>query len=255
MSPLTHSAPSHYNPLLYVMILKFLDPYDGSSEDSDECHYTAGLLARRPRQHGYVCNHFLCRSRRFVTLQPPTSAPVEVTKREPEPRPPSTSTSTTTTTSTATPGTLPLQQPEDVQMDSGGSSSERWVSPWSSLSDRSGHRGPAGTTGSGHVCPEREDDRFEDSGLHDSTIRSPTPPASARSPPPPPPHPPPPRTAVSEGGSPFPGPSGSSKRSPGPSSDGCFLYKRKMMGLQGMEAVESGHRKKQCVVSMKEEPQ
>ena len=216
------------------MMLKFLDPYDGSSEDSDESHHTAGLLGRRPRQHGCVCSHFLCRSRRFVPPQPPASAPAEVTKRES--RPPS----------ATTPGPPPLpQQPADVQMDSDGSSSELWVSPWSPVCDPSGRRDPAGQTGSGHSCPEGEDERFEDSGLHRSTIRSPTPPPSVRSPP---------RTAEAVGEGPFPGPSGSSERSPGPSGYGCCLYKRKIMGPHGMEAVESGQRKKQCVVSMKEEP-
>ncbi|XP_059908728.1 uncharacterized protein LOC132458195 isoform X1 [Gadus macrocephalus] len=213
---------------------RYLDPYDGSSEDSDESRHAAGLLRGRPRQHGCARSHFLCRSRRLVPLQPPASAPLEVTKREPRARPPPSSTTTTTTTGSP----LLTQQAADVLMDSDGSSSELWVSPRSPVSGRRVCRDPAGRTGSGHGRPEGEDDRFEDSGLH-SAIRSPTPPPCARSPP---------RTAGAAG------PSGPSDRSPGPSSDGCCLYKRKMMGPHVTGVGESGQRKRQCVVSMKEEP-
>ncbi|KAJ3613884.1 hypothetical protein NHX12_020128 [Muraenolepis orangiensis] len=193
----------------------FLDPYDGSSEDSDESHRLAGVISRRPRQHGGVCSHYLCRSRRFVTLQPPV--PV-------------------------------LQHPVEVQMDSDGSSSELWVcgpdTPWPLVSDR---RDAVGGMWSGHNGPEREEEEgeelMEDSGLHSAT-RSPTPPPLVGSAP----HAVVVAAAAAMGSS-SPAASGSSDRS----SHGCCLYKRKMVGPAGLEMVELGQRKKQCVVRMKEE--
>lgn len=194
-----------------------MDPYDGSSEDSDESRPLAAVLSRRPRQHGGgACGHFLCQSRRFVAVQPPVPAPVQVTNRE---------AGAPTTTTTIHPA---LQHLADVQMDSDGSSSELWTygpdTPRSSsVSDRSGCRDPVGEVWSGHDGPERGEDWLEDSGLHSAT-RSPTPP-----------------------------PGGSSERPLDPSSYGCCYEvaaaKRKMMGT-----VELGQRKKLCVVSMKEDP-
>ncbi|KAK0139761.1 hypothetical protein N1851_023334 [Merluccius polli] len=205
---------------------RFLDPYDGSSEDSDESSSApAGVLGRRPRQqHGGACSHLLCRGRRFVTLlQPPASVPAEVTKREPR----------APTAPTSTPGPLLLQHPADVQMDSDGSSSEPWVrgpdAPRSSVADQNpapGETSPASGDGpGGGEEEEEEEDRFEDSGLHSAT----------GSPPPPPP--------PSAGSA-----SHAAETSPDPGGHSGCLYKRKTM-----ETAESGQRKKQCVVSMKEE--
>ncbi|CAL8273519.1 unnamed protein product [Merluccius merluccius] len=200
---------------------RFLDPYDGSSEDSDESSSPpAGVLGRRPRQqHGGACSHLLCRGRRFVTLlQPPASVPAEVTKREPR---------APTAAPTPTPGPLLLQHPADVQMDSDGSSSEPWVrgpdAPRSSVADQNpeaGETSPASGDGPGG---EEEEDRFEDSGLHSATGSPPPPPSAGSA-------------------------SHAAETSPDPGGHGCCLYKRKTM-----ETAESGQRKKQRVVSMKEE--
>ncbi|XP_023133214.1 uncharacterized protein LOC111573337 isoform X2 [Amphiprion ocellaris] len=50
-----------------------LDPYDGSSEDSDESHIDVGVSSRQTRQQGKGCR-LLSRSRRFILHHPASIA-------------------------------------------------------------------------------------------------------------------------------------------------------------------------------------
>ncbi|XP_047197642.1 uncharacterized protein LOC124852599 [Hippoglossus stenolepis] len=203
----------------------FLDPYDGSSEDSDESHFDVSV-SRRTRQQGGGGGgrRFLGRSRRFILHHPASVALRDVMKD-----------------GTRDPATAQqLQHPVDVQMKC-GSDSELWVYELDTLPSHSDREVcgdlAAKKTNDSPACAQTMDIELQ---LHDSGLlasRSSTP------------HMPGPLTPVGRGSSWML--DSSSERSPSP-CDLRSLYKRKL-GLPGAEVVEVGQRKRQCVVNMGEE--
>ncbi|CAB1461122.1 unnamed protein product [Pleuronectes platessa] len=207
----------------------FLDPYDGSSEDSDESHLDVSI-SRRTRQQGGGGGgggggrRFLGRSRRFILHHPPSVALRDVMKdgkRDP-----------------AT--TQQLQHPVDVQMKC-GSDSELWVYELDILPSHSNREVcgdlAAKMTNDSQASAQTMDIELQ---LHDSGL------VASRSSTPNTPGPP---TLVVRGSSWMM--DSSSERSPSP-CDLRSLYKRKL-SLPGAEVVEVGQRKRQCVVHMGEE--
>ncbi|XP_058471927.1 uncharacterized protein LOC131445102 isoform X2 [Solea solea] len=198
----------------------FLDPYDGSSEDSDESD--ADGVSRRWRQQGRAGGcRFSSRSRRFILHQPASAALREaMMKRDP---------------------VTEQQHPLDVQMKC-GSDSELWVceidtvpSSHSDQNARGDHAVEKRSHSTAHAQIVKMELQFDDSGLH--TTRSSTP------------HTPGPLTPV--GGSSAWMLDSSSERSPSP----CNLrsLSKRKFGLPGAEVVELGQRKRQCVVNMEQE--
>ncbi|XP_071353909.1 uncharacterized protein [Trachinotus anak] len=201
----------------------FLDPYDGSSEDSEESNTDAGV-SRRTRQQGQGGGggcRFSGRTRRFILHHPASVALREVMKngmRDP---------------------VTEQQHLLDVQMKC-GSDSELWVCEFDTLpshSDKDSCRDlPTETASDPTTHAQTMDMEFQldDSGLH--ATRSSTP------------HTPGPLTPV--GGSPSWMLDSSSERSHSP----CNLrsLNKRKMGLPGTEAVEVGQRKRQCVVDIED---
>ncbi|XP_040917045.1 uncharacterized protein LOC121197483 isoform X2 [Toxotes jaculatrix] len=197
----------------------FLDPYDGSSEDSDESNIDVGV-SRRTRQQGRGGGcRFSGRSRKFILHHPASVALREVMKngmRDP---------------------VTEQQHVLDDQMKC-GSDSELWVCDLNTLPS---HNDKDACRDRTLEIPNETQAQtmdielpLDDSGLH--ATRSSTP------------HTPGPLTPVG-GSSPWMLGS-SSERSPSP----CHLrslYKRKL-GLAGAEVVELGQRKKQCVVNVED---
>ncbi|XP_018519028.1 uncharacterized protein LOC108874927 isoform X2 [Lates calcarifer] len=205
----------------------FLDPYDGSSEDSDESNIDVGV-SRRTRQQGQGGGgggRFSDRSRRFIHHHPASIALREAMKngmRDP---------------------VMEQQHLLDVQMKC-GSDPELWVCELDMLPS---HNDKLTDDGCRDLTAEMEKDstihartmeielQLDDSGLH--ATRSSTP------------HSPGPLTTM--GGSSSWILDSSSERSPSPCNLRS-LYKRKL-GLPGAEVVELGQRKRQCVVNMEEQ--
>ncbi|XP_033498193.1 uncharacterized protein LOC117266891 isoform X1 [Epinephelus lanceolatus] len=214
--PLTHKSAGKHG--CYSL---FLDPYDGSSEDSDESNTDMSVSSRRMRQQGKGGGgggcRFMGRSRRFILNHPASVALREVVKngmRDP---------------------VSEQQHGLDVKC---GSDSELCVcGPLPSHSDRDGCR---------DITEEMADDptmqtmdielhcQVDDSGLN--TTRSSTP------------HTPGPVTLVEGSSSQML--DSSSERPPCPCNLRS-LYKRKL-GFLGAEVVELEQRKRQCVVSMED---
>ncbi|TKS86730.1 hypothetical protein D9C73_020849 [Collichthys lucidus] len=202
---------------------QFLDPYDGSSEDSDESNVNVGVSSRRTRQQGKGGGgggcRFSGRSRRF-SLHHPASLR-EVVKHGM--RDPATE----------------QEHLLDVQMKC-GSDSELWVCERDILpshSDRDGLKEENANDSTMHTQTMDIElhSQFTDSGLH--TTKSSTPQTSG------------PVTPVEENSSQMLDTSSERSTSPG---DLVSLYKRKL-GVPGGEVVELGQRKRQCVVNMEEE--
>ncbi|XP_044231688.1 uncharacterized protein LOC122998766 isoform X1 [Thunnus albacares] len=194
----------------------FLDPYDGSSEDSDESNIDVGVSSRRARQQGKGGFRFSGRSRRFILHHSPSVVCKEVV----------------------------TNGMRDVQMKC-GSDSELWVCELDSLpsrSDRDGNKDLTEEMTNDSTTHTQTMDiklqcQLDDSGLH--ATRSSTP------------HTPGCLTPVERSSSQML--DSSSERSPSPCNL-RFLYKRKL-GLPGTEVVELGQRKRQCVVNMEDEPE
>lgn len=199
--------------------MQFLDPYDGSSEDSDEPNVNAGV-SRRTKQQGKGGGggcQFSGRSRRFVLHHPASVALREVMKtgmRDP---------------------VIEQQHLFDIQMTC-GSDSEVWVCELDSLpshSDKEGCRDLAivmTNDSTKHTQTMDTELQLDDSGLQDT------------------PHTSGPLTPVGVSSSQVL--DSSSERSPSP----CNLrsiYKRKL-GLPGADVVELVQRKRQCVANMEE---
>ncbi|XP_054470539.1 uncharacterized protein LOC129103924 [Anoplopoma fimbria] len=216
--PLTHKPAGRHG--CYSL---FLDPYDGSSEDSDQSNIDVGVSSRRTRQKGKGGGggcRFSGRSRRFILHHPASVAPREVAKngmREPV--------------------TEQQQHLLDVKMKC-GSDSELFVCDiMPSHSDRDGCRDLKEEMANDSTMHSQTVDvemhsQFEDSGLHVTR------PSTS--------HTPGPVTPV--GGSSSQMLASSSETSPCP----CNLrsiYKRKL-GFPGAEVMELGQRKRQCVVNM-----
>ncbi|KAM8736994.1 uncharacterized protein AB9X84_022240 isoform 1-T1 [Acanthopagrus schlegelii] len=221
--PLTHKPAGRHG--CYSL---FLDPYDGSSEDSDKSDVDMGVSSRRARQQGRGGGggggcRFPGRSRRLILHHPASLR--EVVKngmRDDE---------------------TEQECLLDVQMKC-GSDSELWVceldlSP--SHRDREGcgsdQKEEMATDSKAHAQTMDVElhCQFDDSGLH--TTRSSTPQTARAS------------TPVDGSSSQMLG--SSSKRSLSP----CHLrslYKRKL-GFTGAEVVELVQRKRQCVVNMEEQ--
>ncbi|XP_029937918.1 uncharacterized protein LOC115380827 isoform X2 [Myripristis murdjan] len=200
----------------------FLDPYDGSSEDSDESGVAAGVPSRRLRQQAAGGSRLSGRSRRFILHHTASSALREVGKngvRDP---------------------VSEHQHLTDIKMKS-GSESELWAHELDTVSsphDRGGCKVSVGDmlvdseTQAQSVDPEGQ---LDDSGVH--TTRSSTP------------HTPGSLTPVGENLSQLL--DSSSERSHSP----CHLrslYKRKL-GLSTVEVMELGQKKRRCVTNMEEE--
>ncbi|XP_039641428.1 uncharacterized protein LOC120548983 isoform X2 [Perca fluviatilis] len=209
--PLTHKPVGRHG--CYSL---FLDPYDGSSEDSDKSNIDVGVSSRRTRQQGKSGGgcRFSGRSRRFI-LHPASVSLREVVKngkRDP---------------------VTEQQHLPDVQMKC-ESDSELDILP--SHSDRDGLTKEMANDSTMHTqtmdielhC------QFDDSDLH--ATRSSTP------------HTPGPVTPV--GGSLAQMLDSPSERPPCP----CNLrsLSKRKMGFPGAEVVELGQRKRQCVVNMED---
>ncbi|XP_037602335.1 uncharacterized protein LOC119474388 isoform X3 [Sebastes umbrosus] len=201
----------------------FLDPYDGSSEDSDESNIDVGVSGRRTRQQGTGgggggggggCCRFSARSRRFILHHPASVAPREVVKngmRDP---------------------VTEQQHPMDVQMKCGSDSDLCDIMPLhSGCRDLTEEMANDSTIHTQTMDVELHY-QFDDSGLH--TTRSSTP------------HTPGPVTPVEGSSSQML--DRSSERSHCP-FDPRSRHKRKL-GFPGAEVVEPGQRKRQCVVNM-----
>ncbi|XP_039992313.1 uncharacterized protein LOC120794964 isoform X2 [Xiphias gladius] len=199
----------------------FLDPYDGSSEDSDESNIDVGV-SRRTRQQGQGGGcRFSGRSRRFILHHPASVALREMMRsgmRDP---------------------VTEQQHLLDVQMKC-GSDSELWVCELDTLpshSDKDGCRDPTAEMPNDSTMHAQIMDiglQVDDSGLHATRSSTPQTPG--------------PITPV--GGSSSWMLDSSSERSPSPCNLRS-LYKRKL-GLPGAEVVELGQRKRQCVVNMED---
>nr|XP_020446792.1 uncharacterized protein LOC109955207 isoform X2 [Monopterus albus] len=201
----------------------FLDPYDGSSEDSDESNIDVSV-SRRTRQQGKGGGggcRFLGRSKRCLLHHPASVTLKEVLKNGMKD---------------------PLTEQQhllDVQMKH-GSDSELWVCDLDTLpshSDKDGcrdHTVEKANESTMHTQTMDIELQLDDSGLH--ATRSSTP------------HTTEPLTSV--GGSSSQMLDSSSEKSPSPCNLQS-LYKRKL-GLPGAEVVELGQRKRQCVVNMED---
>ncbi|KAK9533811.1 hypothetical protein VZT92_008906 [Zoarces viviparus] len=215
-SPLTHKPAGSYS--------LFLDPYDGSSEDSDESNIDVGVSSRQTRHQGKGgCGkgggcRFSGRSRRFILHHPASVALREVAKN-----------------GMTDPVTEQQQHLLDVQMKC-GSDSELCVSDiMPSHGDRDGWRDLPEERANDSTMHSQTTDiemhcQFDDSGLHATR----------------------PSTSY------FPGPvttvegssslmlDSSSETSPCPLRS---IYKRKL-GFPETEVVELGQRKKRHVLNM-----
>ncbi|KAM3594803.1 uncharacterized protein V6R79_014440 [Siganus canaliculatus] len=205
----------------------FLDPYDGSSEDSDESTVNVGVSSRRTRQQGEGLRGGGCqfpgRGGRFILQHPVSFRDVVKTGLSDH--------------------VMEQQHVVDVQMKC-GSDSEMWLCELDVLP--SSHC-------AGDGCRDLQEATTSDSIMHAQTMdikvhwqfanadlqatRSPTPQT------------PEPVTAREERNL-SPMLDSSSERSPSPSN--LFFYKRKL-GFTGAEVAELGQRKRQCVVSMEDE--
>lgn len=208
--------------------LQFLDPYDGSSEDSDESNLDVGVTSRKTRQQGKSGGgggcRFLGRRRRFLFHHPASVALREVVKN-----------------GTRDPVTEPQQHLPDVQMKCGSDSElcVRDIAP--SHSDRDGCRVLTEEPANDPTMHSQTTDiemhcQSNDSGLN-VTIPSTS-------------HLPGPVTSVE--GTLSQRLDSSSETSPRP----CNLrsiYKRKL-GFPEAEVGALGQRKRQCVVDMHDEP-
>ncbi|XP_056282845.1 uncharacterized protein LOC130201764 [Pseudoliparis swirei] len=206
----------------------FLDPYDGSSEDSDESNLDVGVTSRQTRQQGKSGGgggcRFLGRRRRFLFHHPASVALREVAKN-----------------GTRDPVTEPQQHLPDVQMKCGSDSElcVRDIAP--SHSDRDGCRVLTEEPANDPTMHSQTTDiemhcQSNDSGLN-VTIPSTS-------------HLPGPVTSVE--GTLSQRLDSSSETSPRP----CNLrsiYKRKL-GFPEAEVGALGQRKRQCVVDMHDEP-
>lgn len=179
--------------------LQFLDPYDGSSEDSDESDLNApSIWVRRGKSTGGGSCRSLSRNRRFPL--PKTGS------RDSHP--------------------ASEQHLLDVQMTL-ESESELWLCEINVMPSDSDKYG-GGDLEESTVLPQTMDIELpEDSGVHI-----------------------PPHSTVRPGNSPQV-PDSSSERSPSPCHLQC-LHKRKMC-FPGVEVLELGQRKRQCVLSMEDE--
>ncbi|KAI3367618.1 hypothetical protein L3Q82_026466 [Scortum barcoo] len=217
--PLTHKLAGRHG--CYSL---FLDPYDGSSEDSDESNVDASVSSRRTRQQGKGGGgcRFSGRSRRFLPHHPASVALREVAKsgmRDP---------------------VTEQQHLLDVHMKCRSGLAEQWVCDLlPSHSGRNGCRDLRDEMASDLTTHTQTMDielQFDDSGLH--ATRSSTPPTPA------------PVTPAEGSSSQMP--DSSSERSPSPCNLRC-LYKRKL-GFPGAEVAELGQRKRQCCfVNMEDE--
>ncbi|KAG8013297.1 hypothetical protein GBF38_021594 [Nibea albiflora] len=194
-----------------------LDPYDGSSEDSDESNVNVGVSGRRTRQQGKGGGggcRFSGRSRRFSLHH--SASLREVVKhgmRE---------------------AVTEQEHLLDVQMKC-GSDSELWVCERDILPSHSVRENTDDLRMHTQSMDIELHSQFTDSGLH--TTKSSTPQTSG------------PVTPVEEGSSHMLDTSSERSTSPG---DLVSLYKRKL-GVPAGEVVELGQRKRQCVVNMEEE--
>nr|XP_046267906.1 uncharacterized protein LOC124071434 isoform X2 [Scatophagus argus] len=202
----------------------FLDPYDGSSEDSDESNVDVGVSSRRARQQGKGGGgcRFSGRSRRYIIHHPASFR--EVLKNGMR-------------------DSVTEQQPLlGVQMKC-GSDSDLWVCDLDILpshNDRGDCRDlkeemSNDSTMHAQTMDIDIDYQHDDSGVHDA--RSSTPQA--------------PGCVTPVEGIRYRMLDSSSERSPSPCNPRS-LYKRKL-GFPGAEAVELGQRKKQCIVNMEDE--
>ncbi|XP_035530224.1 uncharacterized protein LOC118337355 isoform X2 [Morone saxatilis] len=215
--PLTHKPAGKHG--CYSL---FLDPYDGSSEDSGESNADVGVSSRRTRQQGKGGGgcRFSGRSRRFILHHPASVAHREVVKNGMRD---------------------PVTDLLDVPMKC-GSDSELWVCELDILpshSDRGGCRDVKEELADDSTMHAQTMDielhcQFDDSGMH--ATRSSTPQT------------PEPVTPVE--GSLSQMLHSSSERSPSPCNL-TSLHKRKL-GFPGAEAMELGQRKRQCVVNMED---
>ncbi|XP_041668623.1 uncharacterized protein LOC121526224 isoform X2 [Cheilinus undulatus] len=199
----------------------FFDPYDGSSEDSDESNVEGGVSSRRTKQQGRVGGgggRVFCKSRRFILHHPASDALREVVKngmRNP---------------------VVEQQHVFDIQMKC-GSDSELWVCELDI--NKNGCRDLKDDMTSDSFMPTQTMDvelhsQFGDSGLHASTSCTPPTPG--------------PVIPVDRSLSQML--VSSSERSPSP-HDIRSLHKRKL-GFPGAEVVELGQRKRQCVFNMED---
>ncbi|XP_034530795.1 uncharacterized protein LOC117806163 isoform X2 [Notolabrus celidotus] len=215
--PLTHKPA-----LKHGCYSLFLDPYDGSSEDSDESNANGGVSGRRTRQQGRggggSGSRFLCRSKRFILHHPASSALREVVKTRMR---------------------NPLTEPQhllDVPMKC-GSDSELWFCELDIDGDEC--RDLKDPLSSDSLMHNQAMDiglccQLYDSSLH--TTRPCTPQTLG------------PVTPVGMISSHIP--ESSSERSPSP----CNLQSlnKRKLGFPGGEVVELGQRKKQCVYNMED---
>lgn len=204
------------------LFLQFLDPYDGSSEDSDEPNINAGVARRTKHQGkggGGGCQ-FSGRSRRFVLHHPASVALREVKTGMRDP-------------------VTEQQHLFDIQMTC-GSDSEVWVCELDSLPSHSDEEGcrdlgvvmTNDSTKHAHIMDTEL--QLDDSGLHATAsstphTNGPLTPAGISS------------SQVLDS---------SSEKSPSP----CNLrsiYKRKL-GLPGADVAELVQRKRQCIVNMED---
>ncbi|XP_045918443.1 uncharacterized protein LOC123978885 isoform X1 [Micropterus dolomieu] len=220
--PLTHKPAGRHGG--YSL---FLDPYDGSSEDSDESNVDVGVSSRRTKQQGKGGGggcRFSGRSRRFILHHPASVALREVVKNG------------------MRDAVTDQKHLLDVQMKC-GSDSELWVCELDILpshNDRDDCRDLNKELANESTMHTQTMDieyhcQFDNSGLH---ARKPSTPETP--------------------GLVIPVVGRSSRMldccSERPSS-GCNLrsvYKRKL-GSPGAEVVEQGQRKRQCVVNMEDE--
>ncbi|XP_044022537.1 uncharacterized protein LOC122861753 isoform X2 [Siniperca chuatsi] len=205
----------------------FLDPYDGSSEDSDESNVDVGISSRRTRQQGKggggTCR-FSGRSRRVILHHPASVALREVVKN-------------------GTRDAVTEQQHLlDVQMKC-GSDSKLWVCQLDILpshSDRDGCRDLKGEMANDSTMHTQTMDielhcQFDDSGMHATRPSTPQTPG--------------PVTPVEGSSSQM---LDSSSVRPPNACNHRSVYKRKL-SFPGAEVVELGQRKRQCVVNMEDE--
>ncbi|XP_029316529.1 uncharacterized protein LOC115027376 isoform X3 [Cottoperca gobio] len=219
--PLTHKPAGRYG--CYSL---FLDPYDGSSEDSDESNIDVGVSSRRMKQQGKGGGGF-CRfpgrgrgrgrSRRFILHHPASVSLREVEKN----------------------GTRDAVTDNDVQMKCGSDPEMCVCDILPSHSDREGGKDLTEQMTNDSTMHTQTMDialhcQFDDSGLQ--ATRSTTPHTAG------------PVTPVEASLTQML--DRSSERSPCPSNLSS-LYKRKL-GFPGADVVELGQRKRQCIVNMED---
>ncbi|XP_074547687.1 uncharacterized protein LOC141806227 [Halichoeres trimaculatus] len=213
--PLTHKPAVKHG--CYSL---FLDPYDGSSEDSDESGTNGGVSGRRTRQQGRGGggggSRFFCRSRRVILHHPASAALREVVQtrmRNP---------------------TIEQEHLLDVQMKC-VSDSELWICKLNT--DRVERRDLKDQVSSDLSMHSQAMDvglccQFDDSGLQNTC----TPQTSG------------PATRVDVCSSQIPD---SSPEKPHSLCNLRSVYKRKL-GFPGADVAELGQRKKQCVFSIED---